>query len=180
MFAPDFSLPAKIFQSFTEMTIANINNSMKITSDMMNAGLQQSNGFAETSTSGKQTAKNEMPFPFTAFNYIPNLFKEEEKPVNPFMPINPFEVFQPKASNNKLFPMIDLSNVQGPQNPFSSLSPFSAFSQLQPMFEKMRENTGGNSIKGAMIFFDIPLDTFRFDTISQNFPWAAFPGANQK
>ncbi|MGH1352471.1 MAG: hypothetical protein ACRBBN_16925 [Methyloligellaceae bacterium] len=177
MFAPYFSLPAKMIQSFTELTIANISNSMKIAGDMMNAGLQSSSSFAQTS---KQTTSNEMPFPFTAFNYIPNLFKEEEKPVNPFMPINPFEAFQPKSSNNKLFPMIDLSNVQGQQNPFSSLSPFSAFSHLQPMFEKMRGATGGNSVKGAMIFFDIPLDSFKFDNISQNLPWASFPGLNQK
>ncbi len=176
MFAPDFTLPAKIFQSFTEMAVANITNSIKIAGDMANMGLQSANNIIEK-TAAPQAAKSaEAPFPFTAFNYIPNLFKEEEQPVNPFMPFNPFEAFQQKNSNNSLFPMMDFSAMQGAQQPFGSMSPFSAFAHLQPMMEQFKGASGGSNLKGAMVFFDIPMDRFKFD----NLPWASFPGLSLK
>ena len=168
MFSMNFDAQSKLYSSLFELGTYNFQTLSALAKKNMEVSKEILGTLSEAigaKKEEKQTPVN--PFFPTTFNYIPNLYKERN---DSFSPFNPFEMFQPKKSFS--WPL--------PSNPFQAMEYMKNYSpmmsQTQPAFGGMpgfpfdpmkfspimsqmfkMGSQSEPSLKGFMMFFDIPL-----------------------
>ena len=169
MFTPDFSSSAILIQNATQLAATTLSGNMKIASDIANANLNTSRKILESFLPQKKEETTQAFFP-TPFHYFPNLYKTEEKQVTLPTPFQFMENVQPQA-NLSPFSFSDIFTKIMQNQGETITSPFGFFDHVKPALEQMRVNQSTPSIRGFMVFFDIPLKDLGMD----NLPWANVP-----
>ena len=149
-------------EAVSDLTIQNIKTSTHLIKSMI-----------ET-TAAVYSPKQSSGFSPTHFNYIPNLFRQEQSDYNPFP--NPFDMTRYQSRPFwPVTPFQAMQNVDFSQFPLQAFHKgMPSFSSLQKMmnlfnasFPQTRNAYQAPNIKGFMMFFEIPMGNMRDETIDQ-------------